>query len=433
MLLSSYRSSRRKRPITLGYSQGISTWEGLEPRVLMAAHIGMTYYPTIQAAVLAALPGQTICVDPGVYNESVLVAKSSITIDGAQAGVDARFRSGSPACESIVQGPGGSTAFTFAGNDDKLDGFTVQNATNPNLFGAALYIRPGFSGTQILDNIVQDNIVGLFVSNSSPTDQTKVLRNLFRDNTQPGPASGTDIYADNFTAGVGVQNILIQCNTFTNTTFVEDSWGIGISNVSPIPFTNIQVLDNLFTKSGRGLYFYSTANSTIQHNIFYGASHYAIGLFGGDSGLSISCNDIIHNGTGIFVENDLTPNSNITVNLNNIVGNTVAGIHLSNMGATPVAYAGTLDATCNWWGSASGPTNPANPCGTGDAVIVDPGAGAVDFTPWLRSPSTCAPGGEQQQDDDDDGDRRDGEGDERDGRREMEDHNACDAQQRDEG
>jgi len=430
MSLSSYRSSRRKRLITLGSNQEISVWEGLEPRVLLAAHIGTMTYPTIQAAVIAALPGQTITVDPGVYNESVLVAKSSITIDGAQAGVDARFRSGSPASESIVQGPGGSTAFTFAGDDDKLDGFTVQNATNPAAFGAALYIRPGFSGTQILNNIVQDSIVGLFVSNSSPTDQTKVLRNLFRDNTQPGPASGTDIYADNFTAGVGVQNILIQSNTFTNTTFAEDSWGIGISNVSPVPFTNIQVVDNLFTKSGRGMYFFSTANSTVQHNIFFGATHYAIGLFGGDSGLSISCNDIIHNGTGIFVEDDLgTPNSNITVNMNNIVGNTVAGVHLSNMGVTPVAYAGTMDATYNWWGSPTGPTNPANPHGTGDAVITDPGAGSVDFTPWLRSPSTCAPGS-QEQDDDDEG-QHNGEGDERDGRREMEDHNACDCQERD--
>src|SRR5437763_11758768 len=67
--------------------------ELLEGRIHLAAHIGAMTYPTIQAAVTAALPGQTITVDPGVYNESVIVDKPMITIDGAQAGVDARLRS----------------------------------------------------------------------------------------------------------------------------------------------------------------------------------------------------------------------------------------------------------------------------------------------------------------------------------------------------
>jgi hypothetical protein len=39
---------------------------------------------------------------------------------------------------------------------------------------------------------------------------------------------------------------------------------------------------------------------------------------------------------------------------------------------------GVLDATNNWWGNITGPTNAGNPGGTGDS------AGAnVNFTPWL--------------------------------------------------
>ena len=138
MLLLSHRSSRHKQSHSQRSPREIKSIESLETRVLLAAHIGAMTYPTIQAAVIAALPGQTITVDPGVYNESVLVDKPLITIDGAQAGVDARTRSGAPASESIVQGPGGSTAFQIAASDVKLDGFTVQNATNPAAFGAAL-------------------------------------------------------------------------------------------------------------------------------------------------------------------------------------------------------------------------------------------------------------------------------------------------------
>jgi hypothetical protein len=39
---------------------------------------------------------------------------------------------------------------------------------------------------------------------------------------------------------------------------------------------------------------------------------------------------------------------------------------------------GTVNAQRNWWGSASGPTNPGNPGGTGDKATGD-----VDFDPWL--------------------------------------------------
>jgi hypothetical protein len=62
---------------------------------------------------------------------------------------------------------------------------------------------------------------------------------------------------------------------------------------------------------------------------------------------------------------------------NNFEGNTADGIRHDGLG--------TFNATCNWWNSASGPTNAGNPGGTGDGV-----SGPVNFTPWLIAP---APGG----------------------------------------
>jgi parallel beta-helix repeat protein len=59
-----------------------------------------------------------------------------------------------------------------------------------------------------------------------------------------------------------------------------------------------------------------------------------------------------------------------------ICGNANSGINDS----------GDIDATANWWGSASGPTNAANPGGTGD-VIIDGGA-TVTFDPWIEAISS---------------------------------------------
>src|SRR5215468_2697133 len=81
--------------------------ETLESRRMFAAHIqgNPNTYATIQAAVDAAVAGAIVTVDAGTYAEQVYVSKS-ITIRGAQSGVDARSntRLGAGVPESIVTG-----------------------------------------------------------------------------------------------------------------------------------------------------------------------------------------------------------------------------------------------------------------------------------------------------------------------------------------
>jgi len=61
----------------------------------------------------------------------------------------------------------------------------------------------------------------------------------------------------------------------------------------------------------------------------------------------------------------------IHINFNNIYGNGVGGMGVSDCDAT-------VDATLNWWGDASGPSGVG--LGTGDAVSDN-----VDFDPWLAA------------------------------------------------
>jgi hypothetical protein len=82
------------------------------------------------------------------------------------------------------------------------------------------------------------------------------------------------------------------------------------------------------------------------------------------TGATISNND----DTGIYV----VSNSTQEIHFNKIVGN--AGFGVVNDGG------GTVDATYNWWGAASGPYHPiTNPGGMGNAVSDN-----VNFEPWLE-------------------------------------------------
>ncbi len=103
-------------------------------------------YATIQAAVTAASTGDTIMVCPGLYAEQVQINKT-LTLLGAQAGVDARTRPFVVANESIIDHPCGPVQ--IMANQVVLDGLTVQGSVLPDpCFLAGIWTNPGFSGTQ---------------------------------------------------------------------------------------------------------------------------------------------------------------------------------------------------------------------------------------------------------------------------------------------
>jgi nitrous oxidase accessory protein NosD len=332
---------------------------------------------TITAAIGKASAGDTIHVAIGLYNEQVQINKT-LTLLGAQSGVDARTRSGAESTIDNACGP-----VQILANNVVLDGFTIQGSTSSDpCFLAGIWTNPAFSGTQgghqILNNIVQNNISGIELDNTGAIPAL-VQHNLIQTNNNPGPGSGNAIQV-NF----GLNNATIDGNKF--------SGHISSSILIPgVPSSGLTVTNNeLVGGTSERIVFGSVTNSTINGNTSIGstAPNGPVRLFGGNSNIAINSN-ILKNGIrGIKVDDPfgIGPNMGVTAHNNCIMGNTVAGLEVPAGG-----HSGTLNATNNWWGSATGPNYNGTGPGTGDNII-DPGL-VVIFSPFLTSTfgTPCAP------------------------------------------
>jgi hypothetical protein len=337
---------------------------------------------TIQAAINKASAGDTINVAAGTYPEAApgpLTVDKTLTLRGAQVGMDARTRSGP---ESVVTDPQGTSV---TASDVVIDGFTVQDSLNPAFTGYGIWLNPGVGGTKIVNNIIQDNIVGIGLANSGAS-QAVIRHNLIRNNTRPGGASGSGIYTDEFVGGSTVRNVLIEENTFSG-----HSGTGGAINISNTDFLNggvfdLDVTSNVFDMNSRAFVLFNTHTSTFDGNTITGSTYVGsadVRIFDDNSDLTFTNNDL-SGGAGHAARLSVVltggPSSNVQFHLNNFENYALTGLTVD-----AGSHSGTVDAECNWWNSRTGPTNPNNPNGTGEEVVGD-----ADFTPWLLA---RAPGG----------------------------------------
>jgi len=324
---------------------------------------------TITGAIVKAADGDTINVAAGTYSEQVKVTKT-LSLRGAQSGVDARTRSGS---ESIINDACGPVQ--ILADNVTLDGFTVQGSTlSDPCFLAGIWTNPGFSGTQgghqILNNIVQNNISGIELD-SSCLNPTLVKFNLIRNNNNSGPGAGNGIQT-NFS----LCNADIVSNKFSG----HDNASILIT----VPSDDLNVENNeLVGGTSERIVWGNVTNSVISGNKSVGSTavNGTIRLFGGNSNITVTSNVLSNGVRGIRVDDPfmIGPNSGIAAHNNCIAGNTTAGLQVDAGG-----HPATLNADNNWWGAASGPSGVGP--GTGDA-IVDPDL-VVDFSPFLTAPAS---------------------------------------------
>ena len=341
---------------------------------------------TIQAAIVAASPGDDVNVDPGIFNENLSINKGLNLL-------------GTGSAQTILRA-GAGIAIDVTGDDVTVDGFEVQHTAIATLADMGILL------SECNNAIIQNN---KFTSNSLGIQLLDAGSNQIFDNTFDSNAVG--IYFEGTTDGVNTDvgsngpfyslslNNTVDGNTITNSIIVGSEGGIGIY-IDAACESNI-FNDNTVTNSaGPGYFAWKASNNTLTNNTFSDNGSEGVHLFGSSgntisgntvgsnatngfllragalsvSGNNITGNTITGNGVGIKMEDDFSSNNYVgvitgnTISNNDISGNTTLGLQVSY-----VATGTVIDATCNWWGTASYET-------IGTAID-----GPVVFTSFLTS------------------------------------------------
>ncbi len=277
-------------------------------------------FTTIQAAINAATPDDTISVAAGAYNENVNVNKS-LTLTGA----------GSSSVTVTAANPAISV-FNVTVSNVNISGFTVSGATGGGQAG--IFLSAGVVNCNIHDNILTGSFDGVWLGAGS--NHNTLANNTANSNT----TQGFEIYHSDY-------------NTFTNNIASSNTnYGFKIESASHNTFTS-----NTANSNGKHGFYLVTgplAGSTgCNYNTF--TSNTAStntdsgirmnGRYAGDSNHNIlTGNTFSGNSIGITIYDAYIDVVTMTVTDNNISGNTSKNV--SNGGIS------TLNAANNWWGTA---------------------------------------------------------------------------------
>jgi hypothetical protein len=261
-------------------------------------------YSTIQEAIAATFRGDTVLIQPGVYNESISLMGRQITLGSLfiLTGDTAYISS------TILQGLPRDTAVRFFNGEDSmsiLEGITIQNS------------EIGITCTHGVSPIIKNNIIrnnnrngqggGIICSESDP----KIVKNIIENNSA---VSGGGIWCNE--AMAIIQDNIFRSNIATadfsdgggailcegsdplicKNIFVENSAYVG-GAISCSWSSNPRIVENIFrenrgTISAGGVYLIGS-ESLVANNIFirnFAPNGAAIGIF--DSTISIIINNI---------------------------------------------------------------------------------------------------------------------------------------------
>jgi len=307
----------------------------------------LTDYPdanftSIQDAVDAASPGDTIIVYPGTYTENVDVNKDHLTIKsegGAEATIVQAADSNYPVFEVtadyvnisgfMVKGAGGAHAaglylsgvgHSISDNsalnnwcgidlDDSHSNNITNNSVSNNDFGICLYSSSNNTITN--NNASSNNGYGIFLDFSSNITLTN---NIISGNRYNFGVTGYSL--SHFIHNIDTSNKVDGKTIYywvnqQNTQVPSDAGYIGVVNSK-----NITLRDLILTNNGQGVLFAYTENSRIE-NVTVLSNEYGINL-DHSSNNTITNNNASNNRGGIY----LGSSSSNTITNNNVSNNT---------------------------------------------------------------------------------------------------------------
>lgn len=293
---------------------GIVTWVANNVYVSVNSFAPpLTLTPSIQRGINASPAGGIVNVQAGTWNEPLTVSTAGLQLRGAQFGIDPR-----PTCTAASETVQ-RRSISVSGNDVIVDGFTVAEVgsdgiapgpvgpANPDTLGTGIYLSPSASGYRVQNNIIRDNIFGVYF-NANGVNPSTVRTNCFIRNNEPGAAAGNGIYSDQ-----GLSNGTADSNKFTDQ---ASAAMVFAGTQSGLTITNNEMLND------SSIVLFQTTGATISGNTTTNPNGSAFYLGGGNTNIDVLNNSVTASPfTAVRITQDFGgPNSDIEVG-----GNTLSG------------------------------------------------------------------------------------------------------------
>jgi len=316
---------------------------------------GNADFASIQEAVNASSDGDLVLVCPGTYVETVRVEKK-LTIKGAKAGQDARWRDQSH--ESVITGEGnGATGglVQLLRDDITWDGFLIEN----NLLGPGMFTSEEFSGYRIRNTIFFENGIGLNLA-SDGERVVEVLNNRFTRNNEfatpdiEQPGAGSGIYSDRGAACVLIADNLFEFHNGGGILFADSVDADG-NPLEPRLQRQVRIEGNKSIDDLSFATFYASADVQVVHNTVRNdawrpTEGSAIFVGARNRNILVKANHIkLANGNGIDVRDSGAPPDgseaapeNIDVLKNKVIRAKLHGIDIAATGTEQYEVRGNL-------------------------------------------------------------------------------------------
>jgi parallel beta-helix repeat protein len=398
-------------------------------------------HTSIQDAVNAADPGDTIIVHNGLYIENVLVNKS-LTI---------RSQNGS-AVTTVQANNSADHVFNVTADYVNISGFNVTGATSVGMSGIYLdnvtncnisnntasgnrngiYLNSSSNNTIANNNAKSNEINGIVILASSNSNNltgnnanSNGIRGIFlwgscNNNTLTGNNASNNTYGINLESSSNYNNLTgntasnnayginlrfssnnntltgntansntysgiflynSRGNNITNNTCTYNGLATGYDGISLVVYSHSNTLmNNTCSSNGAdGIYLEQSSNNNVTSNTCSGNLVNGIHLYL-SSNNDISCNWVHHNTDhGFFLTAESTGNM---IEYNNIVANGDEQPDGSWQYNFYNNQSNNVTAEDNYWGTTSSAVIAAS-------IYLDPGL--VDYEPFLSAPAPCAP------------------------------------------